>query len=145
MAMELQRGEVSQLQTEEESGKTTCLVGGKPVVIHPDLASNIAEGEEVAVAGIEQEQGLAALAINNITHHRGTSIDPSNIVLAMGAAGFICIVFFVLAMQNMVGGDTTLGTLAGGASLIGLAGIIVALQKILAIRRAAAMARFVDA
>ncbi len=144
MAMELERGVVSDLTEAGDKGPASCRVGGKPVVLHRDLLSNVAEGEEIAVAGPRDDEALVALAVNNITHHRGTQVDGSNYILAMGLAGFVWILFFVLAMQHMVAGDTAIGSSYGALSLAGLVGVIVTLQKVIAIRRAAAQVRYLD-
>ncbi len=144
MAIELQRGVVTSLNTSEQGNKAECLVGDQRVLLHGDLLSNVSEGEEVAVAGNRENDEIIALAVNNITHHRGTQIDGSNTILALGLAGFIWIVFFVLAMQHLTAGNANIGGAYGAASFIGLIGIGVVIQKLLLVRRAARLVRYLD-
>ncbi len=144
MAIELQRGVVRDLTKPEQGNKATCSVGDQRVLLHSDLLSNVAEGDEIAVAGNKGEDGLFALAVNNITHHRGTQVDGSNTILALGFSGFIWIVFFVFSAQHLAVGNDSIGGAYGTVSFVGLIAMGIVIQKLLVIRRAARLVKYLD-
>ncbi len=144
MGMDVCRGTVSNLGKSEESGKTQCKVGESLVLLHRDLERNIAEGDEVIVAGEIAEGAIQALALHNISKDKISDVDASNHVLGIGFAGFLSLCGFVLAYQYWRAGDMTLSYANVFMCVSGFVVMIWAIMKAAKLRQAAKKVYFVS-
>jgi len=142
MAIEIKKGIVESLRPAEEDKPCTCRVGGNEIELHPDLADRLKDGDDVAISGHESENGLKALAINNLTRKKVSSIDPSNTILLLGFSGFASFLFFVLGMQNYFGGAMNLALTNLVLVLAGLTGAVISFGRFLAVRSALKMINY---
>lgn len=139
MAIELIKGTIATHTEADQNKASTCRIGEREIELHRDLADRIKVGDEVAISCQISEQDTKALAINNLSRKRISAIDPTNLVLILGASGFICLVFFILGGQNLTHGAMSLVALNIAVGFVGAAGIAVTITRLLTLRHAQAM------
>jgi len=139
MAIEIIKGTIATHTEADQDKASMCRVGEREIELHRDLADRIKVGDEVAISCQIDEQSSKALAIDNLSQKRISAIDPTNLVLIMGASGFICLVFFILAGQNMTVDAMALVALNAAVGVVGAVGIAVTITRLLALRHAQAM------
>jgi hypothetical protein len=136
MSMEIRRGAATAIVKGDKQNSVECRIGASKVMLHGDLERIIKEGDDILVAGELREDVLHALAVKNMTQDRTLQIDGSNYTLVIGVGLFFWILGFVLGMQYLGAGNTTLATLNGCISLAGFVLGIWAFMQVLRIRRA---------
>lgn len=142
MSIEIRKGAVAAITQTEDKKTSICRIGEHEVKLNRDLVDKVNVGDEIAIAGNSNEQGMKALAVNNLSLKRITSIDPSNIVLAMGLSGFVFFVFFVLAAQNFSAGIMSLTALNMVISLAGAVAAGITILHLIRLRQALAMCKY---
>ncbi len=120
MSIELRKGSVTAITQTEDKKTGICHIGDHTITLNRDLADKMNVGDEIAIAGNTNEQGMKALAINNLSLKRISSVDPTNIVLALGLSGFAFFVFFILGVQNSSAGIMSLAALNITISMVAL-------------------------
>jgi len=143
MSIEIRKGTVAAITQAEDKKASTCRVGEHEVELNRDLVDKVNVGDEIAIAGHTNEQGIKALALNNLSLKKITSTDPTNLVLAMGASGFAFFVFFVLGAQNFSAGIMSLAALNIALSLVGLVGTGIAIRHLQRLRQAVAKCKYI--
>lgn len=136
MSMELRRGTATGIVKTDQRGAVECHLGESKIALHPDLERSVKEGDDILVAGDLRDDVLNALALKNMTHNRSVQIDGSNYTLLIGFGLFFWILGFVLSIQTLGIGDTTLATLNACMSLAGFTLGLWAFMRVLRIRRA---------
>lgn len=139
MAIEVIKGTIATHTEADQDKASTCRIGEREIVLHSDLADRIKVGDEVAISCQIDEHDIIALAINNLSQKRISAIDPTNLVLIMGASGFIFFVFFILGAQNFSAGIMNLAALNIAVGCVGVAGMGVVATRLFALRRAQTM------
>ena len=142
MSIEIRKGTVAAINQTEDKKASVCRVGEHEVELNRDLVDKVNVGDEIAIAGNSNEQGMKALAVNNLSLKRISSIDPTNIVLAMGFSGFAFFVFFVLGAQNFSAGIMSLAALNLAVSLAAMVGTGITILHLLRIRQALARCKY---
>ena len=141
MAIEIIKGTIATHTETDQDKASMCRVGEHEIELHRDLADRVKVGDEVAISYQTSEQGNKALAIDNLSQKRISAIDPTNLVLILGASSFICLVFFILAGQNMTVDAMALVALNVAVGFVGAAGIAITVTRLLALRHAQTMLR----
>lgn len=136
MGLDICRGMVSGLEKPEEASKerASCKVGEQAVQLHPDLDRHINDGDEVIVAGSTDENGVFAMAMNNITQKKVTYVDASNFVLGIGFGGFIGFLCFVLSARYYMAGDGMMSSLNGLLCILGFVVMAWAISRVALVR-----------
>ncbi len=142
MSIEIRKGTVAAITQAEEKKASICRVGDHDVELNRDLVDKVNIGDEIAIAGNANEQGMKALAVNNLSLKKISSIDPSNIVLGMGFSGFVFFLFFVLGAQNLSAGIMSLAALNLAVCLVGLVGAGIAIAHLIHLRQALAKCKY---
>ncbi len=138
MSIEIRKGTVAAITQTEGKKTSTCHIGDHEITLNRDLADKVNIGDEIAITGNTNEQGMKALAVNNLSLKRISSIDPTNIVLAMGLSGFAFFVFFILGVQNLTAGIISLAVLNIVISLVSLVAAGITILRLLQLRQALA-------
>jgi len=136
MSIEIRKGTVAAINQTEGKKASICRVDEHEVELNRDLADKVSVGDEVAIAGNSNEQGMKALAVNNLSLKRISSIDPTIIVLTLGFSGFVFFVFFVLGAQNFTAGIMSLAALNLAISLAGMVGAGIMILNLMRLRQA---------
>lgn len=142
MSIEMRKGTVAAITQAEDKKASICHVGEHEVELNRDLADKVNVGDEIAIAGNSNEQGMKALAVNNLSQKRISSIDPTNIVLAMGFGGFAFFVFFVLGAQNFSAGIMSLAALNLAVCLAAMVGTGMTIIHFRRLRQALAKCKY---
>ncbi len=142
MSIEIRKGTVAAITQAEEKKASICRVGDHDVELNRDLIDKVNTGDEIAIAGNSNEQGMKALAVNNLSKKKISSIDPTNIVLGLGFSGFIFFVFFVLAAQNFSAGIMSLAALNLAICLAGLIGAGITIAHLIRLRQSLAKCKY---
>jgi hypothetical protein len=143
MEMAIWRGNIEDLTPPDPRGGVECRLGKDTVKVHPDLASNIGNGDKVLVAGNTADGVLHAMAVHNLTRNRLTHIDPSNQVLVAGLWGFICLMSAAFGLPGVIHANLYSVALSMLA-FVGLVGVIRNIQRITRVTRAANWIRYPD-
>ena len=120
MSIEIRKGTVASITQTEGKNTGICRVDDHEIELNRDLVDKVNVGDDIAIAGNTNEQGMKALAVNNLSKKRLSSVDPTNIVLALGFSGFLFFLFFVLGAQNFSAGIMSLAALNFALSLASL-------------------------
>jgi len=142
MSIELRKGTVAAITQTEDKKASICHIGEHEVELNRDLVDKVNIGDEIAIAGNSNEKGMKALAVNNLSLKRTSSIDPTNIVLAMGLSGFAFFVFFVLGAQNFSAGIMSLAALNIALSLAGGVAAGITILHLVRLRQALAKCKY---
>ncbi len=136
MSIETRRGIATGIIETGKRGVVECQIGETKITLHPDLVHRLKEGDDILVAGDLSEDGLHALALKNITQNKTVKIDGSNQVFIIGIGLFFWTLGFIFAMQILPSGNTTLVIINSGMSVAGCIVCIMAISRLLRIKRA---------
>jgi hypothetical protein len=139
MEMAIWRGHIENLSVPDPHGAAECRVGKATVRLPSDLTSSVVEGDKVLVAGSSADGVLDALAVHNLTRDKLTQIDPSNQVLLSCLWGFVFLMSLAIAWMFPMGAPFVI---FNALSILGIAGAIRSINRILRVARAANWIRF---
>jgi len=142
MSIEIRKGTVAAITQAERKNINICRVDDHDIELNRDLADKVNVGDDIAIAGNTNEQGMKALAVNNLSKKKISSIDPTNIVLTLGLAGFVSLLFFILGAQNFSAGIMSLTVLNLAVSLAGLTAVSITIIHLLRLRQALAKCKY---
>ena len=142
MSIEIRKGTVAAITQAEGKNASICRVDDQEIELNRDLVDKVNIGDDIAIAGNTNEQSMKALAVNNLSLKRVSSVDPTNIVLAMGFSGFLFFLFFVLGAQNFSAGIMSLAALNLALSLAGLVAIGISIMHLRRLRQALAKCKY---
>jgi len=142
MSIEMRKGTVAAITQTEDKKASICRIGEHEVELNRDLVDKVNVGDEIAIAGNSNEQGMKAMAVNNLSLKSVSSVDPTNIVLALGFSGFVFFVFFVLGAQNFSAGIMSLAALNLAVCLAGMVGMGVTILHLRRLRQALAKCKY---
>ena len=142
MSIEIRKGTVAAITQAERKNINICRVDNHDIELNRDLADKVNVGDDIAIAGNTNEQGMKALAVNNLSKKKISSIDPTNIVLTLGLAGFVSLLFFILGAQNFSAGIMSLTVLNLAVSLAGLTAVSITIIHLLRLRQALAKCKY---
>jgi len=142
MSIEIRKGTVAAITQAEGKNINICRVDDHDIELNRDLADKVNVGDDIAIAGNTNEQGMKALAVNNLSKKKISSIDPTNIVLTLGLAGFVSLLFFILGAQNFSAGIMSLTVLNLAVSLAGLTAVSITIIHLLRLRQALAKCKY---
>lgn len=143
MQIELKQGHAANItQLEKPQGAIECHLDGGKVLIHPDLADKVKDGDDIIVAGKTRENLLHAVAIKNLSQGITAQIDPTNNVLALGFCGFIGIISAIQSVNANSVGNSTGSIILALVAAAGFAGIFIFVQRILEINKASGRIKY---
>ncbi len=142
MSIEIKKGTVAAITPAEEKKASICRIDDYEIELNRDLVDKVNVGDEIAIAGNNNEQGMKALAVNNLSKKKISAVDPSNTVLALGLSGFIFFVFFVLGAQNFSAGNMSLTVLNLAICSTGLVGAGITISHLLRLRESLAKCKY---
>jgi len=142
MSIEIKKGTVAAITQAEGKNVSICRVDDQEFELNRDLVDKVNVDDDIAIAGNSNEQGMKALAVNNLSRKRVSSVDPTNIVLAMGFSGFLFFLFFVLGAQNFSAGIMSLAALNLALSLASLVAIGLSIMHFRRLRQALAKCKY---
>ena len=143
MAIKLQRGHVEGLTAPGKDGSVECRIRDQKVLVHPNLADKIHNGDDVLVAGELRNDVLQATAVNNFRQNKISHIDCTNYILILGVSGYIGIICGVFGLEAIDSTDW-LTLLQYAASIIGLAVAAMSIRRIVMVNRADNCVHFPD-
>ncbi|MCC6209156.1 MAG: hypothetical protein IT488_13545 [Gammaproteobacteria bacterium] len=141
MQMAIWRGQIENLTATDQQGESECQVGSTKVRLHPDLVSSVSEGDKVLVSGSSADGVLQAMAVHNLTKDKLTQIDPTNQILITGLFGFIGMLSLAVGWQNTM---NVLFLILNTVAIIGAAGAVRSISRIVRVARAASWIRYPD-
>lgn len=144
MQIELKRGHASNIKAvEKPQGAVECNLDNGKVLLNRDLADKVNAGDDILVAGKQNDSGLFhVVAIKNLSQNKTAQIDGANYILALGLSGFIAIVCAVQAINYISWGYPTIASGLAFAALVGLIGILFTTLRIIEISKASRQVKY---
>lgn len=137
------RGNIEDLTTQDNNHTIDCRIGACKIKIHPDLVSSVGSGDDVLVAGESRSEVLHALAVHNITREKLAHIDSTNYFLVIALTGYISVMCAAFGLQA-IGTPTLVEYLEDAVSIIGLAIVVVFINKIVRVNWATKRVSYPD-
>ena len=100
MALELEHGEVQDIESLNKNGEARCRINNRHIKLHRDLSDSIKPGDDVWVAGATGKNMFHALALKKSGEDKVYGIDCTNYILLLGAGFILFIMFGVFGLQE---------------------------------------------
>lgn len=143
MEMAIWRGTIEDVTPPDSGGAVECRLAQGRINLHPDLTSNVGQGDKVLVAGNNADGVMHAMAVHNLTRNKLTQIDPSNQVLLAGLWGFIGMMSAAFGWP-MLDHLSALSVVLNVLAIVGLIGVIRSALSIIRVTLAASWIRYPD-